>query len=263
METLKLDIDQGIASLTLNRPAQKNAIDPTMRNELIESIDTVRRNNTVKVLVITGAGGNFCSGGDIRSMQPSASGAESGRSRIQATHEWLEPLLSFDRPVIAAVDGVAYGGGFSLAVAADFVLATPRARFCLSFLRVGLIPDCGALYTLPRVVGLQRAKELMFSTRELGTEEARQLGIVHTVAESDELQERAQQMAAALSQASSVALSMTKRGLNMSLNSDLRTMLEFEATAQGVAMSSAPHQDAVSRFISKQAPAFSGFARKE
>src|SRR3546814_771523 len=175
MDTSQYNVSDGIGWLTLNRPAQKNAIDADMRIKLAQTISNIQQDDATRVLVITGAGGAFCSGGDIRGMQEmSVAGA---RKRLVDLHAWLEPLLNLDRPVIAAVDGVAYGAGFGLALMADMVIATPRARFCASFMRLGLIPDFGLLYTLPRIVGRQKAKELVFSAREVSADEALELGI--------------------------------------------------------------------------------------
>lgn len=265
METLLLETRDGVATLTLNRPAQKNALNPPMRGDLIAAMDTIRRSDEVRVLVITGAGQDFCSGGDIRTMTPDGTGgtsAEAARARIHATHEWLEPLLNLDRPVITAVDGVAYGGGFSLAVAGDILLVTARARLCCSFLRVGLVPDCGVLYTLPRLVGTARAKALMFSTHEISGIEAQAMGLAHEVCEPESLLAQAQHIASRLAAAGSAAVAMTKRGLNMSPGADLRSMLEYEATAQGVALASEDHRQAVARFVHKQPPAYTGWKRK-
>ncbi|MNL11947.1 1,2-epoxyphenylacetyl-CoA isomerase [compost metagenome] len=261
METLLLNIDQGVATITLNRPAQKNALNPAMRTELISVIDRVRRDESVRVVVLTGAGQDFCSGGDIRTMTNDNS-ADASRARISATHEWLEPLITMERPVIVALDGVAYGGGFGIALAGDVRLATARARLCCSFLRVGLVPDCGVLYTLPRIVGSARAKALLFSTEELSGTEAKEMGLVHEICEPDMLQARAQAIARALAAASPVALGMTKRGLDMSLGTGLRGMLEYEATAQGLAMNSQGHREAVQRFMSKQKPAYTGWPQQ-
>ena len=262
MDTLLLNIDEGVATITLNRPAQKNALNPTMRTELISVIDRVRRDESVRVLVLTGAGQDFCSGGDIRTMTPNDNSAQASRARISATHEWLEPLITMERPVVVALDGVAYGGGFGLALAGDVRLATVRARLCCSFLRVGLVPDCGVLYTLPRIVGSARAKALLFSTEELSGTEAKNMGLVHEICEPDTLQARAQAIARALAAASPLALGMTKRGLDMSLSTGLRGILEYEATAQGLAMNSEGHRDAVQRFISKQKPAYTGWPQQ-
>lgn len=255
METIIYTVSEGVATLTLNRPKQKNALDMVMRREVSEVVSSIKSDRGIRALILAGSGGAFCAGGDVRTMDAGAN-AEEARNRMADLHRWLADLLNLDRPVIAAVDGPAYGAGFGLALAADFIIATPRARFCMPFLRLGLIPDCGMLYTLPRVVGLQRAKELAFSTREVDAEEARHLGIVFEIHSAERIDARARQLALSFTQASQTALSLTKRALNTSLDSNLATMLEMEANGQGLARSTGYHRDAVSRFIQKQLPLF-------
>lgn len=256
LQTLTYSVEEGVATLTLNRPEQRNAIDMTMRCELAEVMYAARRDRGIHALVITGAGGHFCAGGDIRAMQGLDGTAETGRNRMLDLHLWVEELINFDRPVIAAVDGAAYGAGCGIALAADFILASPRARFCLSFLRLGLVPDCGVFYTLPRIVGLQRAKELAFSAREFGAEEARQMGIVFEIQSPEQLAFRARQLALSFNTASLTALSITKRAFNASFNSGLGTLLEMEASGQGVARSTVYHRDATARFLNKEPAPF-------
>lgn len=251
MEAITYSVADGVATLTLNRPAQKNALDSVMRTEIGAVIAELRRDRGIQALVITGADGAFCAGGDLRAMDTGGN-AEVARNRMADLHVWMHDLLTLDRPVIAAVDGPAYGAGFGLALAADFIIASPRARFCLSFQRLGLIPDCGVFYTLPRIVGLQRAKELCFSAREIDAEEARQVGIVLEIHPVEKLAERARLMAKSFSLASATAMSLSKSALNASLNSNLTTMLELEATGQGLARSTDYHRDAIGRFLQKQ-----------
>lgn len=259
--TLHFAVVDGVGTLTLARPHRKNAIDIAMREEMLSVLRQAGRDPALKVLIVTGADGNFSSGGDIAAMMDSASRGESTaqarRQRLLDVHDLVQELLQFDRPVIAAVEGVAYGAGFALALSADLVVAASDARFCLSFARIGLVPDFGAFYTLPRVVGLQRAKELVFSAREIGAAEAQSLGIVLETCGAGRALERASTIARALTQASPVALSIAKRALNVSQTSDLRTMLMLEADGQGIAMSTSYHQECVERFLNKQKPAFS------
>lgn len=183
--------------------------------------------------------------------------AEAGRNRIDDLHGWVSTLIDLDRPVIAAVDGVCYGAGFSLALAADFLIATPRARFCMPFMKIGLVPDCGAFYTLPRSVGLSRAKDLVFTARTIGATQAQEMGAVFEIVEPAQLRARAAQLAASLACASPVAFAMAKRALNQSLGSDLRTLLEIESAAQGIAITTAFHREAAQRFRDKAPPLFS------
>ena len=252
--TLLVDVVDGIATLTLNRPQQKNALNAPIRDALREAVQQIRADRTVRAVVLRGAGTDFCSGGDIRAMN--VTDADAGRNRMDDLHGWIAMLVDLDRPVVAAVDGVAYGAGFSLALLADFIVATPRARFCMPFMKVGLVPDCGALYTLPRVVGMAHARDLIFSAREIGAEEAKRIGAVFEIVPQDRLYARADQLARGLAGASPVAFGLTKRALNQSIGSDVRGMLELESLGQGIAFTTGYHREAVRRFKEKEAPLF-------
>lgn len=256
---LDVEVRDAVALVAFNRPARRNALDMVSRVRFAEAIETLTRNPDVRVIVLTGRGGHFCSGGDIGTMKSGGGGAidaEAGRRRMRDGLLAVERLLGCDKPVLAAVEGVAYGGGFGIALTADMIVASETARFCMSFARIGLVPDSGALYTLPRIVGLQRAKELTLSGREIDAATAQSYGIVMEVVPAGAALDRTMQVAHAIAQASPVGAAMTKTGLNNSLSSDLRSMLEFEATAQGVAFASDYHRAAVQRFLDKQPPAF-------
>ncbi|EKZ96051.1 MULTISPECIES: enoyl-CoA hydratase/isomerase family protein [Cupriavidus] len=251
---LLVEISDGVATLTLNRPKQKNALNGSMRDGLCDAVQRIRADRSVRAVVLRGAGEDFCSGGDIRAMNVTE--ADAGRARMDDMHGWIAMLVDLDRPVVAAVDGVAYGAGFSIALLADFIVASPRARFCMPFMKVGLVPDCGALYTLPRVVGMAKARELVFSAREIGAEEARQIGAVFEIVPQDKLHARADELARGLAGASPAAFAMAKRALNQSLGSDVRAMLEMESLGQGIAFTTSYHREAVRRFKEKEPPLF-------
>lgn len=261
-QALNCSIDDGVATIVLNRPKRMNALDLVLRAELADALFEIQRDPAVRALILTGAGGNFCSGGDISTMGGDAT-ASARRQRMLDLHPLVAALLQLDRPLIVAVPGVAFGAGCGMALAGDFILATPGTRFCLSFARVGLVPDFGSAYTLPRIVGLQRAKELIFSAREFGAEEARRLGIVYEIHAADVLMARARELAASFNGASATALGIAKRALNASLHSDLQTMLMHEADGQGIAFSTDYHQEAVQRFQAKQPPQFMWPAKRE
>lgn len=252
--TVRVQLEAGVATLTLNRPESKNALNGAMRDEMREAVYRIRADREVRAVVLRGAGQDFCSGGDVRGM--TVADAEAGRHRMDDLHGWVATLIDLDRPVVAAVDGVCYGAGFSFALAADFIIASTRARFCMPFMKVGLVPDCGAFYTLPRVVGLARAKDLVFTAREMRAPEAKEAGAVLEIVEAAQLHARAAQIAACLANASPVAFGLAKRALNQSLGSDLRAMLDIEAAAQGIAFSTEFHREAVRRFREKEAPLF-------
>jgi len=254
METIRYEVREQVATLTLDQPATRNALSPQMREEVAGVVRSIKEDRSVRALVITGAGGHFCSGGDLRNIASVELDNQGWRERLHNLHHWLQDLIALDRPVIAAVDGAAFGAGFGLALAADFVIATPRARFCVSFLRVGLVPDCGVFYTLPRSVGPQRAKELMLSAREVGADEALRLSIAMELHAPEQLQARAQSLAASFVQASPMAVSLIKR--TVAAGGDLATQLELEANAQALAMGTQAHRDAVQDFLAKRPARF-------
>jgi 2-(1,2-epoxy-1,2-dihydrophenyl)acetyl-CoA isomerase len=249
------EVVDGVATVTLNRPARKNALDEDMRAGLAQCIGRIESDRAVRAVVLSGSDGAFCAGGDLRGIRSAELDNDGWRERMKGAHAWLARLLSLDRPVVAAVDGPAFGAGFSLALAADFIVASPRARFCMSFMRVGLVPDFGALHTLPRIVGVQRAKELMLSAREVSADEAKALGIVFELVPQDDVLGRAQALAATFVHASPLAVSLVKRALAAG-PTDLHTMLELEADAQALCFGSTPHKTAVARFLDKQPALF-------
>ena len=185
-KAVRFSVENDIARLVLNRQDQRNALDLDMRDEIELVVRRLRAERNAKALVITGAGGAFCAGGDLRALSEGRRPATVNRERIRRLHVWFSELLDLEIPVIAVVDGPAFGAGFNLALAADFILATPRAQMCAVFVRIGLVPDLGGLQLLPRIVGLQRAKEIIFSGRVIGAEEAKSLGIVHEIVPQDD-----------------------------------------------------------------------------
>lgn len=252
-ETIRHELVDGVSLLTLNRPQRKNALDLQMRGEMRDLVEGLRYERGLKALVIAGAGGNFCSGGDLGTLDPEAPpDAGARRQRLVDLHPLVTALLTFDRPVIAAVNGVAYGAGLGLALTADFILAGDDARFCAAFGRVGAIPDFGTFYTLPRTVGLRRAKEIIFSAREFGAGEALRMGLAYERHPSAEVVQRACELAARFRDASPLVLSVSKRALDVSLESSLQAMLMHESDGQGIALSSAYHAEALRRFHAKE-----------
>jgi 2-(1,2-epoxy-1,2-dihydrophenyl)acetyl-CoA isomerase len=243
------------ALITMASPATRNAFTPEMRQGMSTAVASVSADRDVRAVVLTGSGGCFCAGGDIRGMREAqAADAAAKRARLHDLQRWVGELASLDRPLIAAVDGPAFGAGFSLALTADIVVASPRARFCMVFMRMGLVPDCGAWYLLPRVVGMQRAKELMLSAREVSADEALRLGIAMELHTPDDLLPRALALADTFAHASPLAVSLVKRQLFDA--GALAAAFEGEANAQALALGSAPNQEAVKRFLDKQPLAF-------
>ena len=246
----------GTLLVTLNRPEKRNAFDIDMRAAIAEAIFTARDTREVKAMVLTGSGGYFCAGGDLKSLRGEERSIHADRDRIRRLHPWFRELVNLEKPVIAAVEGPAFGAGFNLALACDFILGTPDAHFCAVFARIGLVPDLGGFYLLPRIVGLQRAKELVFSAREVGAEEAQRLGILYAIHPADALLAEALALAARFEHASTEALGMAKNILNRSFNLDQDTLAELESFAQPLARHTDYHKDAVTRFLGKKPLAF-------
>lgn len=255
-ETLTFEVKDNVGLITLNRPDTRNALDLPMRAELTEIIHHIRENQAVSALVITGSGGAFCAGGDLKSLSDARRPAPVNRKRVQDLHLWFRELVDLELPVIAAVDGPAFGAGFNLALAADFIFASPKARFCAVFGRIGLVPDLGGFFLLPRIVGLQAAKDIVFTARTLEPEEAKSLGLIREIVPGDNLLPHALAFAKQFANASRPAIGMAKTILNKSTELDQRALSEMESYAQAICLETDYHHDAVARFLAKEPLAF-------
>lgn len=261
-ESISFEVEEGLATLTLRRPERRNAIDMVMRGELQVAVERLVRDSSIRACVVTGSGGSFCAGGDIAAMRDRRPDLEDARERMRQAGQVALALHTLDKPLVAAVDGPAYGAGFGLALAADFVLVTARARFCASFARIGLVPDFAIHHALPRRVGLSMAKELVFSAREVGAEEAVSLGIASRIVDDDDLQGEARAVAVRLMGASPTAFALAKNLLNQSYDLDLRQVIEAETLAQAACMETEYHRDAARRFLEGKPPRFGWEDRK-
>lgn len=250
--------ERGVATIVLRRPEAKNAMNMVLKRDLAAAITEVKRDDDVRAVIVTGSGDAFCAGGDIVEMELNDRPTRS-RDRLRYLLEDLYvPLAEMEKPSIAAVNGHAHGSGLSLAMACDVVVASSSAVVSCAFAKVGLVPDCGALYFLPRRVGIGKAKELVFSGRRVKADEALQLGLVDRVVSLADLQDNVQEMAWAFAAMPTRALGMAKRLLDTSTSSTLREMAELEAYAQSVAYSTADHTAARESFVTKTAATFTG-----
>lgn len=253
---IELAVEGGIATITLNRPEVRNAIDDSMRAELIEVLDYVSRDDAVRALVLTGKGSAFCSGGDIGGMRerlnaPPGKVAFNGWSRQKRTHQAIAGLHGMGKPTIAAVNGAAAGLGCDLALACDFIIASDAASFTMSFILRGLVPDGGGLYFLPRRVGLSQAKELIFSGRRVAAAEALDLGLADHVCAAERLLDEARGMAQQMCKGSPAALALAKAILDKSFELTEEQALALGRQAQAICYTTAEHRDAVKAFLDK------------
>ena len=248
----------GIGIITMNQPKRRNALSPEMRADFAKLLPSLQFNTGLGAVILKGTEGVFCAGGDLKALAESLGERDTSldRQRFYHHHEWFQKLLNLEIPVIAAVDGAAYGAGFSIALSADFILCSDRAKMCCVFPRIGLVPDLGAFFTLPRMVGLQRAKEIMFTGRPLDAQEAKELGIAMEVHGTDYLMDATMELAGRLCKANTRAIGATKRIVNQSFNLDAQALIEMEAAAQAVQLSSDYHQNAIKGFLNKQPLAY-------
>jgi len=249
--------DNGVALLEMNRPDSRNAFSDEIKDGLREALLSLTQAPNLRALVFTGTGGAFCAGGDLKAMlQRHAAGEGNApqdvKIRMEALHAWFRLLRDLPVPVIVAVDGPAVGAGLGLALAGDIVLASERAVFGASFAKVGAVPDCNLMWSLPRIVGLQRARELFYTGRLVKADEAQRLGICLEVLPQDQLMSRAHAIAAMMVNTSPEAYALTKQITAQALQSDSDTILAAETEAQMVCLTSDYHIDAVTRFSAKE-----------
>lgn len=252
---LRRTADQGVVTLTLDVPQKRNALTAELRQALLETLQRDEADPSVRAIILTGAGGSFCSGGDIKLM--GEGGVEDRRARLAMLHDLVRLLVGGRKPVVAAVSGAAFGGGFSLAMASDFVIADNTACFSASFGRVGLMGDMGLLFTLPQRIGPARTRQLMLDGRVLDAVAARELGIVDRVVAPADLEEVARETALRASSTAPLAIAATKSFMADGLAS-LHDALGREMDMQMALFASEDHGNARAAFLEKREPRFIG-----
>jgi enoyl-CoA hydratase/carnithine racemase len=253
---LGFNVLNAVATITFSRPDKRNAMSDDMRSEFIDALGRVAADKAIKALVLTGAGKAFCAGGDISGMQqrlsaPPGEVGFNGWHRQQRVHHTQALLHTMPKPVIAAVNGAASGLGADTAMACDFIIASESASFAWSYIKRGIIPDGGGMYFLPRRVGLAKAKELIFTGREVKVEEALALGIIDRKTSAASLIDDAQAWARELSQSSSTALALSKTIINQSFELTANDIFAQGSQAQGICYTSAEHRASVEAFLEK------------
>lgn len=254
-ETITFEVKKNVAWLTLNRPDKLNAFTEQMNIEIGQALKEAAKNPEIRSLVITGAGRAFCSGEDLGSIGQETNHGEILRKRY---NPMVKQLASLEKPVIAAINGVAAGAGLSLALACDFRLISEKASLVEAFIHIGLIPDSGNLYYLPRLVGQAKALELAVLGEKISAEEAKSIGLVTKVVAVDSWEEEVSAFAEKLAKMPTKAIGLIKRYVNESWNCNLEEMLEKEAYAQRTAGLTRDHQEGVAAFLEKRKPEFKG-----
>ncbi len=259
-ESVRYEVRDRVAHITLNRPEALNALTPAMRDHLVDLLEEASASPAVRAVVLTGTGRGFCAGADLRGGGRPGDRIAGDVARVlrRGAQRLISAVLDCEKPVLAAVNGTAAGLGAHLAFACDLVLAAGSARFIEVFARRGLVPDGGGAYLLPRLIGPHRAKELMFFADALPAPEAERLGLVNRVVPDADLEETAGVWASRLASAPTRALALAKHLVNTSLDTDRATAFAAESWAQELNMTTEDAQEGLRAFAERREPEFRG-----
>lgn len=255
-ETIVYEKQNGVATITLNRPQALNAFIPQMNSELLDALKDGDRDGAIRCFVITGAGRAFCAGQDLKARTPDQKGSL-GASLREKYNPIILQIRRTEKIVLAAVNGVAAGAGCNLALACDLRIASEEARFIQAFVRVGLAPDSGGSFILPRLVGFSKALELLLLGEPIDAKEAQRIGLAAKVVPAGEFAQATREMAGKLSH-SPRGIGLIKRAVNHSILPELEAHLEYEAYLQEIAGRSADYDEGVRAFLEKRSPVFTG-----
>jgi 2-(1,2-epoxy-1,2-dihydrophenyl)acetyl-CoA isomerase len=257
-KTITKEIKNGVATLTLNRPEVFNSFNREMALLLQDELDACEENKEVRAIVITGAGKAFCAGQDLKEVTTPE--LNPGFRKILEEH--YNPIITrirtIEKPIVAAVNGVAAGAGANIALACDIVIANEKVSFIQAFSKIGLVPDSGGTFFLPRLIGFQKASALMLLGDKVSAEEAERLGMVYKVTTLEDFDAEIEQTATTLAQMPTKALGMTKRLLNRAMTNNLEEQLSLEGKLQIEAAESEDYAEGVDAFVNKRKPVFKG-----
>jgi 2-(1,2-epoxy-1,2-dihydrophenyl)acetyl-CoA isomerase len=257
MPEILFEIRDSIAHISLNRPEKLNAVNRSMALELQDQLLACDENDSVRVVVLTGAGRAFCSGQDLSEFPP-----DTLPDFEKVIDEYYNPVIrllkTIRKPVLCAVNGIAAGAGANIALACDIVIAVSSATFVQAFSKIGLIPDCGGTFFLPRLVGLQKATALMMLGDKISATDAERMGMIYACFDEKEFTEKTHQLAAALARLPTVALILTRKALLESSTNNLEEQLGLEKKFQHKAGNTIDFKEGVTAFLQKRAPLFTG-----
>ncbi|ATE63947.1 enoyl-CoA hydratase/isomerase family protein [Rhizorhabdus dicambivorans] len=254
--TITVEKQAAVAIVTLNRPETKNAITQEMRGQMYHAFEEIALDHEVRAVILTGAGGAFCSGMDVGGM--GRGGVVGSMDRMHTLNRIARAIHSLKKPTIAAVPGVCVGVGWSYALACDIILAAEKAKFAAIFRNIALAPDGGMVWHLRQQLGIQKAKELIYSGRIIGADEALALGLVFEKTADDQLMDRAMELAQSFAAGPSVAMGLAKRQFDLTWNSSFEQYLDMEATMQPIASRTEDHEEGLAAFREKRKPVFKG-----
>jgi 2-(1,2-epoxy-1,2-dihydrophenyl)acetyl-CoA isomerase len=256
MNQVLTETQESVQTITLNQPAKFNALSNAMLKELNEAMRAAERDAAVRAIVLTGAGKGFCSGADISEFDLSNGGMDAGEHLRQHFSPLILRMRAMEKPVLAAVNGVAAGAGMSLALACDLRFAAESARFVVAFVKIGLVPDAGLMYFLPRLIGPAKTLELSWTGDPVGAQEAFELGVLNQVLPDDEVLAHTQALAQRLAHGPAKTIALIKRAVNQSHELSLERVLDMEANYQTIASRNPDFSEGVTAFQEKRPPHF-------
>ena len=256
MNQVLTDAHEGVQTITLNQPAKFNALSNAMLKGLNEAMRAAERDTAIRAIVLTGAGKGFCSGADIGEFDLSNGGMDAGEHLRQHFSPLITRMRAMEKPVLAAVNGVAAGAGMSLAFACDLRFAAESARFVVAFVKIGLVPDAGLMHFLPRLVGPAKTLELSWTGDPVGAQEAYELGMLNRVLPDDEVLSHTQSLALRLAHGPAKTIGLIKRAVNQAHELPLERVLDMEANYQTIASANADFAEGVAAFMAKRPPHF-------
>jgi len=260
-EKLLFKVDAGVATVTLNRPDKSNAFDDGMTRELLDALKQIERDEAIRAVVLTGAGKNFCAGQDLAAFveRNSTPDAVSVREHLlQGYNRVVSRIRTIEKPFVAAVNGAVAGAGLGICCACDIRYASENAKFRMAFIGIGLAPDSGTSFLLPRIIGYGRALEMALTNELMDAREALAWGMVTKLYAPDELMTATASLARQLASAPTKGIGLTKRAFNRALVSDLDAALDYEAYIQNIAIETQDHHEGVNAFLEKRAASYRG-----
>lgn len=256
--SIRYEVRDGVAIVTLARPEALNALTDDMKRELLEALKAAERDDAVRAIVLTGEGRGFCAGEALNEELAQLPEPPLDRTLRDYYHPVIEKMRSVDKPIVAAVNGTAAGAGVSLALAADLRLASDKASFIMAFVKIGLVPDAGGSFFLPRLVGMGKAAEMCMLGDKVDAAEAERLGLVNRTVPQDRLVEESLALAGRLARLPTRAIGLMKRALNRSFRGSLEDQLSYEADLQAIAARSEDFHEGVRAFLEKRPASFRG-----
>jgi 2-(1,2-epoxy-1,2-dihydrophenyl)acetyl-CoA isomerase len=256
-ETLNVTIQDMAAYITLDRPDRLNSFDMKLGHELYKALQDVAKNNEVRVVVIKGTGKGFCGGGDVKEMYAAKDKSQFLRDLTRAIHRCVIEIRTMEKPMIAAVNGAAFGAGLSLALACDIIIAVKDAKMSTAFIGIGLAPGCGTQF-VTKLIGYQRACEYILTSKTFTAEEAYQLGMINKLVDADKLDAAVEDVVSAFRVLPPIAVGKAKMLINKSLDNDMISHLELESKTATWSAGTEDFSEGVTAFVEKRKPAFKG-----